>query len=133
MQPHRCRILLVDDHPPMRAALRSFLACYDDIEIIGEAGDGKEALEVVAASQPHVVLLDLKMPIMNGIEAASLIKKSWKDTIIIGLCAIQDTYTMDTFLRAGALAVISKDRLDDLHSIINRACKNKSKNKSWRS
>jgi DNA-binding LytR/AlgR family response regulator len=59
---------------------------------------------------------------MNGIEAASLIKKFWKETVIIGLSTVQDTYTREAFLKAGALAVVSKARVEDLHSTIQRAC-----------
>jgi DNA-binding NarL/FixJ family response regulator len=128
MKPFKCRVLLVDDHVPTRETLRSLLQPYDDVQIMAEAGDGIEALEMLAMCRPDVILLDLNMPRMNGIEAAGLIKKSAKDTVIIGLCAIQDTYTTDAFLRAGALAVISKDRFDDLYSTIQRACKKTSPN-----
>jgi DNA-binding NarL/FixJ family response regulator len=62
---------------------------------------------------------------MNGIEARNLIKKSWDATVIIGLCAVRDSYTIDAFMRAGATAIVSKDRLDDLHSIIRQACQGK--------
>ena len=125
MTNHRCRVLLVDDHPPIRNVLRALLTSYDDIQIVGEAGDGKQALEIVASCQPDVILMDLNMPVMNGIEAANLIKKSWKETVIIGLCAVQDAYTMEAFLKAGALAVVTKDRFDHLHSTIQRACQHK--------
>jgi DNA-binding LytR/AlgR family response regulator len=61
------------------------------------------------------------MPKMNGIGAARLIKKSWGETVIIGLCTIQDTHITDGFLKAGALAVIFKDRIDHLNASIQRA------------
>jgi DNA-binding NarL/FixJ family response regulator len=69
MQLRKCRILLVDDHAPIRGALRGFLSAFDDLDIIGEAGDGQEAIEMVEACQPDVILMDLNMPRMNGIEA----------------------------------------------------------------
>ena len=122
MTPHKCRVVLVDDHEPMRKALRVLLASFDDVELVGEARDGEEAIQQVASCQPDVILLDIRMPKMNGIEAANVIRKSWKDTVIIGLCLVDDTYTTEAFLKAGALAVISKERLDDLHSTIQRAC-----------
>jgi DNA-binding NarL/FixJ family response regulator len=122
MAPHRCRVLLVDDHERMREMLRSVLTLFDDVELVGEAGDGEEAIQRVASCKPDIVLLDIKMPRMNGIEAANVIRKSWKDTVIIGLCLVDDAYTTEAFLKAGALAVISKERLDDLHSTIQRAC-----------
>jgi DNA-binding NarL/FixJ family response regulator len=118
MLPRKCRVLLVDDHPPVRVTL---------VQIIGEAGDGKQALQMMASCQPGVILMDLNMPRMNGIEASTLIRKTWKDTVIIGVCAIQDAYTMEAFLKAGAVAVISKDRLDELHDTIQRACANLSR------
>jgi DNA-binding NarL/FixJ family response regulator len=125
MQLHTCRILLVDDHAPIREALRSLLSSYEDLQIVGEAADGQEAINVVEACQPDVVLMDINMPRMNGIEASNLIKKSWDTTVIIGLCAVRDSYTIDAFMRAGASAIVSKDRLDDLHSIIRQVCQGK--------
>jgi DNA-binding NarL/FixJ family response regulator len=128
MRLPRCRILLVDDHAPIRDALRSFLSSYDDVDIIGEAADGQEAIDMVEACQPDVVLMDINMPRRNGIEAANVIKKSRDNTVIIGLCVVQDSYTLDAFMRAGATAVVSKDRLSDLHSTIQRACQIKTRN-----
>ena len=69
--------------------------------------------------------MDINMPRMNGIEASNLIKKSWDTTVIIGLCAVRDSYAIDAFMRAGASAIVSKDRLDDLHSIIRQVCQGK--------
>jgi DNA-binding NarL/FixJ family response regulator len=117
--------MLVDDHAPIRAALRSFLSSYDDIDIVGEAADGQEAIDMLEACQPDVVLMDISMPRMNGIAAANLIKRSRDNTVIIGLCVVQDSYTLDAFMRAGATSIVSKDRLHDLHSTIQRACKTK--------
>jgi DNA-binding NarL/FixJ family response regulator len=122
MQLHKCRILLVDDHAPMREAVRDLLSSYDDLDVIGEASDGRMAVHMVEACRPDVVLMDINMPKMNGIEAAKLIKHSWGETVIIGVCAVRDPYITDTFMRAGALAVVSKDRLANLHATIQRAC-----------
>ena len=118
----KCRILLVDDHVPIRAALRRLVAHYHDVRIVGEASDGQQAIELMSSCQPDVILMDIHMPRMNGIEATALISKSWKDAIIIGLCAIEDPHTMDAILQAGALAVVSKHQLNDLYSIIQRTC-----------
>ena len=57
MLPPKCRVLLVDDHPPIRVGLRNLLKPYDDVQIIGEAGDGKEALEMMPSCQPDVILM----------------------------------------------------------------------------
>jgi DNA-binding NarL/FixJ family response regulator len=123
MQPRKCRIMLVDDHAPIREAVRSMLSSYEDVQIIGEAADGRQAVTMAEACQPDVILMDINMPRMNGIEAANLIKKSCDATVIIGLCAVQDGYTMEAFMRAGATAVVSKDRLSDLHATIQQARK----------
>jgi two-component system nitrate/nitrite response regulator NarL len=99
------------------------IAKHEDIDVIGEVGDGAHALKFLSSCQPDVVVLDLNMPGMNGIEAAGLIKKSWPEIAIIGLCVMQDSRMMEAFLRAGATAVISKSgNLEDLHLIIKRAC-----------
>jgi DNA-binding NarL/FixJ family response regulator len=120
-----CRILLADNHIATREALRDVLTSYGDMQIIAEAADGEEAVAMVATSRPDVILLDLNMPRMNGIQAASLIKQSWKDAVIIGLCAFQDAYTMGAFVKAGALTAIPKDRFEYLHSTVKRACRHK--------
>jgi two-component system response regulator DegU len=113
---------LVDDHPQVRQALRRLLAPHDDLQIVAEAVDGKEAIELAGSCQPDIVLMDINMPRMNGIEAAGIIKKSCKETVIIGLCVVQDAYIVDAFLKSGATAVISKDRYDDLYGTLQRAC-----------
>ena len=120
MPPQKYRVLLVDDYVPVRITLRSMLTGYPDLQIVGEACDGKQAIEQVAACQPDIILMDYNMPVMNGIEAARLIKKSWETTVIIGLCTVPDTCITDGFLNAGALAVIHKERIEHLHSTIQR-------------
>ena len=122
MTSHRCRILLVDDNERVRESLRSLLAPHDDIEIVGEASDGEEAIIQVASCQPEIILMDINMPRMNGIQATNIIKKSPKETAIIGVSVVDDGYAIEAFLKAGGLAVVSKERLNDLHSTIQRAC-----------
>jgi DNA-binding NarL/FixJ family response regulator len=72
----KCRVLLVDDHVPIRIALRNMLNCYDSVHVVGEACDGKQAIELVPLYQPHVVLMDFYMPRMNGVEAARIMRVS---------------------------------------------------------
>ena len=118
---HKYRVLLVDDCVPVRITLRSVLKGYGDLQIVGEACDGRQAIEQVAAYEPDIVLMDYSMPHMNGIEATRLIKKCWEETVIIGLCTVPDSYITDGFLNAGALAVVYKDRMEHLHSTIQQA------------
>ena len=118
---HKYRVLLVDDYVPVRITLRSMLRGYVGLQIVGEACDGIQAIEQVAACQPNLVLMDYSMPNMNGIKAARRIKQNWEETVIIGLCTVPETYITDGFLNAGALAVVHKDRIEDLHSTIERA------------
>src|SRR5215203_516275 len=98
----KCSVLLVEDHEGLRQELRNLLTKHDDIDVIGDVGDGVQALKLITSCQPHVVVLDLNMPKMNGIEAAGLIKQSWPEIAIIGLCLMQNSLMMDAFLRAGA-------------------------------
>jgi DNA-binding NarL/FixJ family response regulator len=118
----KCRVLLVDDHVPIRAALRRLLTHYHDIRIVGEASDGQQAIELMASCQADVILMDINMPRMNGIEATALIKKSTRESLIIGLCAVEEPHQTEAILKAGAVAVVSKHHLDDLYSTIQRAC-----------
>ena len=122
MKTHRCRVLIVDDHEQIRKTLRNVLSSYDDVDVIAEAQDGEEAIIRVASCQPEVILMDINMPRMNGIEATTVIMKSRKSVAIIGLCVVHDTYTVEAFLKAGGLAMVSKARLDDLHAMIQQAC-----------
>jgi len=123
---NRCRVLLVDDHVPIRLALRDTLNGYDDIHIVGEACDGKQAVELVPVYQPHVVLLDFYMPRMNGVEAARIMKEFWQEIAIIGISMAPDSFITDAFLKAGASAVISKDQGDYLYSTINKIFRSQS-------
>ena len=125
MITHKCRVLLVDDHERMRVALRQLLASCEDVEVVAEAGDGEEAIIRVASCQPELILMDINMPRMNGIQATTIIKKAPRATTIIGLCMVHDPYAIEAMLKAGALAVVSKERLDDLYSTIQRACANR--------
>ena len=126
MHHKKCRILIVDDYQPIRETMRNLLTLHDDIQVIGEAANGSEAIQMVAACRPDVILMDLNMPKRNGIDAAQEIKKAWKEAVIIGVCAVRDEYIVDTFLKAGAETVISKDSfVRELYPIIQEACEKK--------
>ena len=122
----KCRVLLVDDHVPMRIALRDRLNGYDGVHVVGEACDGKQAIELVPLYQPHVVLMDFYMPRMNGGEAARIMKEFWQEIAIIGISMAPDAFVTNAFLKAGASAVVSKDQGDDLYSTINKIFRSQS-------
>ncbi len=79
------RVLIVDDHEMMRQSLRRLLNTYRNMEVVGEAGDGVEAIKAVPILRPDVVLMDIDMPRMNGIEATKRIKAAFPSTAVIGL------------------------------------------------
>jgi DNA-binding NarL/FixJ family response regulator len=107
------RVLIVDDHPIVRRGLRSLLSSYPDIEIVGEAEDGTEALHAVQDLSPHVILLDIQMAGADGIEITSRILRSAPQTKIIILTAYDnDEYILGAF-RAGAYAYLLKNSLDE--------------------
>src|SRR5215813_4703885 len=115
-------ILLVDDHSVVRQGVRAFLEAQPDLVVIGEAASGEEAIQLVAERAPDVVLMDLSMPGMSGIEAIRQIKKISPRSQIVVLTSFQeDEYVFPT-LRAGALSYLMKDiQARDLASTIRRA------------
>ena len=110
----KIKVLLVDDHPVVREGLRTMLSTAPDIEIVAEAGDGVEALEKAKEHRPQVVLMDIRMPNVNGIEATRCIKSQLPSTSIIVLTVYgNDAYIVDA-VRAGAGGYLLKDDSRDL-------------------
>jgi len=103
------KVLLVDDHRLVREALRDALAKESDIEVVGEAGDAAGAFERIRASTPDVVVLDIGMPDLNGIEVASQVKETTGvDAKIVALSVHSDRRFVTEMLRAGASAYVTK-------------------------
>ncbi|HEY5572703.1 MAG TPA: response regulator transcription factor [Anaerolineales bacterium] len=116
------RILIVDDHSVVRQGLQMFLALDPDIEVIGEASNGAEAVEFVKDEQPDVVLMDLLMPIMDGIEATKVIRSDFADTEVIALTSVLEDNAVVGAIRAGAIGYLLKDtEADDLVRAIKAA------------
>ena len=116
------RVLIVDDHAMVRQGLRSLLAGYDDIEVIGEAANGLEAVNLTDALKPSVVVMDLNMPVMNGIEATAKIKTRHSDVIVIGVSVNASSESRDAIIRAGATLLLTKEAaVEQLHRAIQEA------------
>ncbi len=105
----RIRVVLVDDHSVVRSGLRAFFELLDDMEIVGEAANGREAVAAVTALQPDVVLMDLLMPEMDGIEATAEIKRLRPETEVIALTSFIEEGKVTAVLEAGASGYLLKD------------------------
>jgi PAS domain S-box-containing protein len=123
-EPSRWRVLIVDDHAMVRQGLRSILETYPDLEVIGEAANGIEAVESSVNSQPDVVVMDINLPGLNGIDATTRIKKEAPNTIIIGLSVQFSSQTEEALMEAGASALLSKEQAtEELYRTIIRFLK----------
>jgi len=103
------RLLIVDDHPVVREGLRTMLSTDQAIEIVGEASDGVEAVAVVAEKKPNVVLMDIRMPNMDGIEATRCIKDEHPSTAVIVLTMYDNDANVIDAVQAGASGYLLKD------------------------
>ncbi|MDA2626169.1 response regulator transcription factor [Bacillus cereus] len=103
------KVLLVDDHTVVLKGLAFFLSTQEDLELVGEANNGKEALVKVGETTPDVILMDLYMPEMDGVEATAYIKKEYPNVKVIVLTSFSDQAHVLPALRAGASGYILKD------------------------
>lgn len=116
------RILIADDHAVVRQGLRMFLSTDDTFEVVGEAENGEEAINQIAALQPDVVLMDLLMPIMSGLDAIPIIRDRFPGVEIIALTSVLDNGSVVRAVRAGAIGYLLKDtRSDELIRSIKAA------------
>lgn len=98
------KVLLADDHPPLRAGMRARLEQEDDITVIGEATNGKEALALAKSLQPHLLVLDMEMPEMTGLEVATRLKDDGEAIRVLVLSAYEDAEYITKLLESGAVA-----------------------------
>jgi len=118
----RISILIVDDHEVVRSGLRSYLETLPDFHVIGEAASGEEAVKMVSEQIPDVVLMDLIMPGMDGIETTREVKKVSPRTQVVVLTSYHEDEHIFPALKAGAISYILKDmKMDKLADIIQRA------------
>ena len=103
------KLLICDDQSLFREALRTLLSSYPDLSVIGEAANGEEALRMVVSTSPDIVLMDLRMPVMDGVEATRRINQLGKGIKVIVLTTFDDDETIFEGLRAGAVGYLLKD------------------------
>jgi DNA-binding NarL/FixJ family response regulator len=103
------RILITDDHGVVRQGLRMFLSLEPDLEVVGEASNGQEALALARELKPDVVLMDLLMPVMDGIAATEAIRAEMPDVEVIALTSVLEDTSVSGAVRAGAIGYLLKD------------------------
>jgi DNA-binding NarL/FixJ family response regulator len=118
----KTRVLLVDDESLVRRILKGILAAYEDIEVVGEAATGVEAVSSVERLQPNVVVLDIRMPRMDGVAAAREIKSRYPHVKMIGLSEMAQGFEIGAMERAGALQTYQKSNAtEELYTAIKQA------------
>ena len=116
------RIVIADDHGVVRQGLRMFLALDDELDVIGEAQNGAEALELARQLRPDVVLMDLLMPVMDGITAIGAIRRELPDVEVIALTSVLEDASVVGAVKAGAIGYLLKDtQADELRRAIKAA------------
>jgi NarL family two-component system response regulator LiaR len=121
-EPQRLRVLLVDDHPMVRRGLAAFLKAFDDLELAGEAAQGEEAVQRCTEVQPDVVLMDLEMPVMDGVAATRAIRERFPTVQVLALTSFRDEELVQRALQAGAIGYLLKNvSADDLATAIRAA------------
>ena len=115
-------VLVVDDHDMVRRGLATFLKIKPDLELVGEANNGREALRVCEQTRPDVILMDLVMPEMDGTTATRAIRERWPQVQVIALTSFQEKELVQEVLQAGAISYLLKNvSVDDLAKAIRAA------------
>lgn len=107
--PNEIRIVIADDHEIVRAGIKRILSTDKRIKIVAEAEDGKTALSLIKEYQPDLVLLDINMPEIDGIELAKIVKSTFPDILVLMLTAYEDYQNVERAISAGADGYLSKD------------------------
>jgi DNA-binding NarL/FixJ family response regulator len=116
------QVLIVDDHSVVRQGLKMFLSLDPELQVVGEAENGAESLEQVAALKPDVVLMDLVMPVMDGIAATQAIRQDYPGVEVIALTSVLEDASVTGAVRAGAIGYLLKDtQADELRRAIKAA------------
>ena len=116
------QVMIVDDHPVVRNGIRFSLLAFDDIQVLGEAGSGAETLDLCVQLQPDVVLMDLLMPGMNGVETTRTLHKAYPHIKVLALTSFQEGNLVQEALQAGAIGYLLKDvSIDELAHAVRLA------------
>ena len=125
--PQTIQVMLVDDHNVVRSGLATFLRAYDDLELVGEAKNGLEALDLCHKTKPDVILMDLMMPEMDGIAATRAILTDYPEIKIIAMTSFEEEELVQGVLAAGAISYLLKNvSSDELAKAIRDAASGKS-------
>jgi two-component system, NarL family, response regulator LiaR len=118
------RVMIVDDHDVVRRGLTIFFQAFDDLELVGEATNGLEAVQLADQFKPDVVLMDLIMPEMDGVTATRHIRSKHPEIQVIALTSFQDDESVEAMMKAGAVGYLLKNAsIDELASTILSASK----------
>lgn len=122
METSPIRVMIVDDHSMVRTGLATFLEVSDNLELVGEAINGQEALDICERVRPDVILMDLVMPKMDGVTATRIIRERWPHVQVIALTSFQEKELVQDILKAGAISYLLKDvSIDDLTEAVQAA------------
>jgi two-component system response regulator NreC len=107
------RLMLVDDHQVIRTGLKSFLQTQPDFEVIAEAGNGQDAITLALETRPDIVIMDISMPMMDGLEATRRLKELWPQVVVLSLTVHEDKYYFMKMLESGASGYLTKQAASD--------------------
>ncbi len=123
-EQNRIRVMIVDDHTVVRGGLKFFLLAFEDMDLVGEASSGEEALDLCEQVQPNVILMDLVLPGMDGIATTQAIRQRWPQIQIIVLTSFQEGDLVQKALQAGAVSYLLKNvSVDELAGAVRSAYK----------
>jgi NarL family two-component system response regulator LiaR len=126
-EPEKIGIILVDDHSTVHRGIAAIIEVFDDLELVAQGSNGKEAVQLCDEHQPDIVLMDVIMPVMNGIEATKIIHGKYPDIKILALSSFQDQESVRAMIDAGAIGYVLKNSsIDDLAHTIRAAYSGKS-------
>lgn len=108
MKKGQIRVIIADDHVMVRSGLRLFLLAFEDLKLVGEAANGEEAVSLSQHEKPHVVLMDMVMPVMDGVRATEEVRSRFPHTQVIGLTTFYEAEMIQKMLNAGAISFLLK-------------------------